>query len=238
MKYDFPVIKNANDLWTGVFDGNENTKFVLVDHNWFVTYNYVTAKPNDFKNEFHRECRGIAFDKETGDIISRPYHKFFHVNESEETHIDNIDMSDEHVIFDKMSGYMIYPIFSIKKNGFRLASKAGINDVSMRAEVLISTYSKYFKLLRWCEENNLTPIFDFDEKNLVVTGIRDRFEGRYISYNEMYSVCMKFHIPVTPHKGKIDNIKDFMQYNADSKNDFIVRKETGHMFKIRMGCER
>src|SRR5690242_11836962 len=43
-----------------------------------------------------RECRGICFDQETGKVISRPFQKFFNVNEKEETQQDKLDLSQAH----------------------------------------------------------------------------------------------------------------------------------------------
>jgi len=68
-----------------------------------------------------RECRGIAFDPETGKVKSRRFHKFFNgehpaficeqphwlfpiVNEIEETQADKIDLSKPYVVLEKLDG--------------------------------------------------------------------------------------------------------------------------------------
>jgi RNA ligase len=52
---------------------------------------------------FHRECRGLIFS-DKGNILSRRFHKFFNVNELEETHESLIDINRPHILTEKMDG--------------------------------------------------------------------------------------------------------------------------------------
>jgi hypothetical protein len=84
----------------------------------FFNYTYMTphtfpdptTAPDDEIRHYYmlmRECRGICFDQETGKVISRPFQKFFNINEKEETQQDKLDLSLEHHILEKMDGTMI-----------------------------------------------------------------------------------------------------------------------------------
>jgi RNA ligase len=75
----------------------------------------------------YRECRGIIFHKETGKIISRRFHKFFNLNELDETHEDLVDVGRPHVLLDKMDGCLVSPFVSLGK--LRWGSKMGITEV-------------------------------------------------------------------------------------------------------------
>jgi RNA ligase len=84
----------------------------------FFNYTYMTRQtfpepnsaPNDDIRHYYmmmRECRGICFDHETGRVISRPFQKFFNINEKEETQQDKLDLTNDHHILEKMDGTMI-----------------------------------------------------------------------------------------------------------------------------------
>jgi hypothetical protein len=53
-----------------------------------------------------RECRGIIFHKATGQMLARRLHKFFNINEMEETAPERLDMSRPHVLLEKADGYV------------------------------------------------------------------------------------------------------------------------------------
>jgi len=55
-----------------------------------------------------RECRGLIFDAKTGELLSRRFHKFFNINEKEESMLENMtDLSGGHIILEKLDGSMI-----------------------------------------------------------------------------------------------------------------------------------
>jgi RNA ligase len=56
-----------------------------------------------------RECRGLVFDK-NGWILARRFHKFFNLNEREETLARNVDFSKPHSVLAKIDGSMISPV--------------------------------------------------------------------------------------------------------------------------------
>ena len=50
----------------------------------FSIISYMIAMPNTFNSLLSRECRGIVFN-EKGEVVSRPFHKFFNIGEKEFT---------------------------------------------------------------------------------------------------------------------------------------------------------
>lgn len=52
----------------------------------------------------NRECRGIIFHKETGNLVARRLHKFFNINEMDETKAERIDLSKPHILLTKADG--------------------------------------------------------------------------------------------------------------------------------------
>jgi RNA ligase len=176
----------------------------LSDNTTFPDPNESGISTEERRNRIlRRDCRGIIFDKE-GKLIRLPYHKFFNLNEKEETNIKNVDFSKPHIILEKLDGSMVTPL-TIAGN-LRLATKAGITDTSMEAEVFIASRPQYDKFMQWSYEWYCLPIFewcsrknrivvDYPVDNLILTAMRAE-NGKYIEYAEMKKIADSFGIPV------------------------------------------
>lgn len=189
MNYQFPRIANIADF---EFNLTDPTTFRRVEKDGYVSFNYNGLNPDNFPpvktgaDTFIREARGIAFCSETGEIVARPFHKFFNLWEREEaTFPDDVDYD----AYEKLDGSMIFPLYLRK--GTRLATKAGITDTSMIAERLIAADMKYWQFIDWCRTVGVTPIFelcsrenriviDYPEPKLSLLAIRDLFLGEYV----------------------------------------------------------
>jgi RNA ligase len=152
MNYDFPEIKTIQDVLPHIEGRDE---FRIMDKDWYTVINYMVSLENTFlwdENDpigsaVRRECRGLIFNKE-GKLISRPYSKFFNVGEKEETQLNKINLYEPHIVLFKLDGSMIRPIPT--KEGFRLATKAGVTSVAMNAEVFIADKPHYGTFIRKC----------------------------------------------------------------------------------------
>ena len=196
MDYYFPDINHIDDVIPHIEDRPE---FKVMEKDWYTVINYMVAFEDTFSllrershhnMKIRRECRGLIFDTATGNLISRPYHKFFNAGEREETAINKINLYEPHVVLEKLDGSMIRPIPT--KEGFRLATKAGITEVAMNAEYFIADDLDYADFINGCIEANLTPIFewcsrknrivvDYPEDQLILTAVRNTFSGTYFS---------------------------------------------------------
>ena len=89
MFYKFPEINHIIDVLPHIEGRNE---FRIFDKEWYKVINYVVAFEETFQwddndpvgSAIRRECRGLVFNQD-GVIISRPFHKFFNVDEKDET---------------------------------------------------------------------------------------------------------------------------------------------------------
>ena len=116
MNYEFPIINNINDVLPHIKDFEE----IVVSENAqgnFVTIRYMVSTPQLWDRtpgwEIRRECRGIAFCTKTGEVLSRPYQKFFNIGEKPETQIDKINLYEPHVILEKLDGSMVLSLIHI-----------------------------------------------------------------------------------------------------------------------------
>jgi RNA ligase len=194
MHYAFPIIRTIEDVLPHI---EGRPEFVVAEREGYTIVNYVVAMadtfdmtgPDDLGGAIRRECRGLIFDAD-GNLMSRPFHKFFNVNEREETQTHEIDMSKPHVIMEKVDGSMIRPI--LVDGYIRWASKMGITSVGMQAEEFVAKNTKYKNFAFWCIKKGLTPIFEwtspfnqivlpYEEENLTLLAVRSNLTGDYLS---------------------------------------------------------
>lgn len=251
MHYRFPIIRHIDDVLPHI-EGRE--EFIVAKREGYTVINYVVAMADTFDmypagydgplstyeigGTIRRECRGLIFDV-NGNLMSRPFHKFFNVSERDETQINAIDMTEPHVVMEKMDGSMIRPI--LVDGYLRLATKMGVTSVAMQAEEWLAAQDPALKAwLRRCVEDSVTPIFEwispfnqivlaYEHADLVYLGTRDNTTGAYI----MDKSCP---FSVVPQYGSMKgNITDYIarQREAEGREGDIIRFDYGHMLKVK-----
>lgn len=248
MKYDFPIINNVNDVYPAIEDSEE---FNVYHRGDFLVANYAvrfadTFPPiNSVNDAIRRECRGMIFDAENGDLIRRPYHKFFNINEVAETQDHLIDVSEPHVIMEKMDGSMFSPFWL--GDDIAWGTKMGITDVSDNARKFVDEneeynsfagelIDEYTPIFEWCSRS-LRIVIDHPEDRLVLTAVRNIRTGEYMTYDEMCRVAKRYRIPVVPVYDSVTDLRKFIDYSKglDQTEGFVMRFEDGHMLKFK--CE-
>ena len=245
MNYTFPVINTITDVLPAIAGRDE---FVVAERDFGTVINYLVAMPDTFKMEgpddvmgaIRRECRGLIFDPE-GRIMSRPFHKFFNVNEKEETQAHLLDLSRPHTVMDKLDGSMIRPVRS-RFGTIRLATKMGITDVAEQAEKIMDIDQWH-----WLEDmmiDGFTPILEYiaptnkivveyAEAKLILTAIRNTITGNYVAGQGLHLVNSPFEVV------RMDSsIHDFNAYLAFKRGETnregdIIRFADGHMIKVK-----
>ncbi len=250
MFYQFPVIKHINDVLPHI---NENFKVYEKEDYVVVTYllagnetfptilpiHRFDAIPDIDRAAFRRECRGLIFDK-SGKLIRRSYHKFFNHGEREETLNQNIDWTIPHIFLEKLDGSMVTPL--PLGSHIRWATKAGITDVSMQAEVFVATRLWYQEFAKVCLKEDWLPIFewcsrqnriviDYPEENLILTGMRRQTTGEYMDIVTLRANALYHNIPLV---NKFDT-PEYLEIISEMDNceGVVIRFENGHMLKIK-----
>lgn len=206
MHYPFPKIESLDDVLPAIEGRDE---FIVAKREHYTVVNYLVVMDDTFPEvktaggsalmreeatrhkAIRRECRGLVFGND-GKVISRRLHKFFNVNERDETQADKIDLSKPHVILEKLDGSMITPIPI--GDGIRWGTKMGVTEVALGAEEFVAKNPQYQELARWCIDNGKTPIFewvsrkqriviDYEEDDLILIAIRDNITGEYMPYS-------------------------------------------------------
>lgn len=255
--YDFPCIRWWHTM-AKHFEGNEN--FVIADKGDYFVVNYVrmgkdthppveVGKPGDYaRAAILREGRGLIFCSKTGELLSRPFHKFFNLGERED--VMDIDLSKPHVIMEKLDGSMIRP-FRVG-NTIRWGTKMGVTDVAMQAEEFVAKNPQYQKfadatlrdphdsytpIFEWCSRQQRIVI-DYPEDKLVLLAMRDNFTGEYLNRKGLVVLGKSWDIPVvdvldTTYPVPSQEELVTMIRNMSDMEGVVVQFEDGHMIKIK-----
>jgi RNA ligase len=250
MNYQFPEIKTIQDVLPHIKDRDE---FRVMEKEGYTVISYMVSLENTFLwdsddpigSAIRRECRGISFDKE-GKLICRKYHKFFNIGEKEETQLNKVNLYEPHIVLEKLDGSLIS--CQPTADGFVLVTKAGVTEISQQAEEFISDKPHYNTFIRKCIQKGTTPLFewcsrknrivvDYEEDNLILTGIRYNHTGSYLTYAVMKSYATAWNIPVVKAVDclAVQNIELFVKQvrEWESEEGVVVRFDTGHMVKIK-----
>jgi RNA ligase len=244
MNYKFPEIRTIDDVLPHIEGRSE---FIVAEREFGTVINYVVAyaetfdmtDSDDLGGAIRRECRGIKFYPD-GRLAARPFHKFFNVNEREETQMNLIDLSQPHEIMEKADGSMIHGI--IVDSEVRLCTKMGITDIAMDAERYLALtpdnvdwlecrcIAGITDLFEWVSPENKI-VLDYAEKDLIYLGSRINITGEYFFDEDApFTKVARY--------GSIEgNLADYIsKHRADEgREGFIIRfiggESNGQMFK-------
>jgi RNA ligase len=246
MHYEFPVITHINDVLPAIEGCRE---FVVSDKRSYKVINYVVATSTTFpdvtdtNSAIRRECRGLIFDS-AGNLISRRFQKFFNVGERTETSVDRIDLSQKHVLLEKLDGSMISGCVIDGKVIWM--TKMGQTTIIDDMGPFLVANPQYETFVRKCSDNNMTPIFewcsrfnrvviDYPEPRLVLTGVRETFSGRYVSYDDMLAIGDIYDIEIV-RAFESDKAMEYLLEEARVLTDiegYVIRFADGNMVKLK-----
>lgn len=254
MNYKFPVINNISDILPIIKDRKE---FVVVDKGYHTVVNYVLQGNDTFigKDEHEssilKELRGIKFCSLTGNIVARPFAKFFNLGEREETNLENIDFSKPHYIAEKLDGSMLHPV---KNPGGEIVfhSKMGFTDIASQVTSWVyNNHPEYLQLAEWAIEYGFTLIFewcsrknriviDYPEDQLVLLHMRRNSTGTYTPRWYLEEIAKRFDIPlvnaaVYRSGTNQEYFKNQLEIILSKTNEegYVITFEDGHMVKVK-----
>lgn len=249
---NFPYIENVSQM-KAVLDAKPELR--LIDSGLgTLSVAYNISDRNTFKDPIACEARGITFDKETGNIIGRPLHKFFNLGEREDTLKNNVNFADIFSIWDKIDGTMI-SLHRVKGNLAVKTKKSFLSNEAKRATQFLSKPENQ-NILKFCNElvDEFTPVFEFtDPENTIVIShkkmdvvllhVRHIKTGSYIPYNdpELTALVEKYDVKrLSPlllkqtEKGllDIDSVLEDLKV-VEGIEGYVMQFNDGRMIKIK-----
>jgi RNA ligase len=252
--YEFPYIENIDDI----FPHLDDKSFSVKAKDCGLTYiNYLRmgsetfppvmgTEPERLRARMRREGRGIAFNTKTGELVSRPFHKFFNVGEAEDLSYEHLGFHRPHVVMDKLDGSLLRPLPT--EFGLRWGTKAGITDVGNLAEKWIDDHAKFRKIALTCMAANQTPIFEFvspenrivaryNEPDMVLLAVRDNLTGLYMDYDNLVLMAQDFGVSVVrqfdPVEGDPAAYFDTLRASDDLDEGIVIAWPNGHRAKAK-----
>ena len=243
----FPTIRHINDVLPHIQDAPE----IRVDQkdgytviNYQVVMKDTFPDDNSLKSLMRRECRGLIFDTASGQIIRRPFHKFFNINERASTHQDTVDLTQHHVIPEKLDGSMLSAFICNGKINW--GTRAGVTDVANQCEQFLAANPKYNEFALLLLQNGHTPIFEWcsrkqrivldygQEDQLILTAIRNMLTGQYWDKFQEDKLANMYGIPAVKVFNFTGGVEDFINHTRGLENTegFIIRWEQ-RMIKIK-----
>lgn len=249
---DFPYIENLSQM-KSILEAKPELR--LIDSGiGTLSVAYNISDRNTFKDPLACEARGITFDKETGNIIGRPLHKFFNLGEREDTLKNNVNFSDIFSIWDKIDGTMI-SLHRVNGNLAVKTKKSFLSNEAKRATQFLSKPENQ-NILKFCNElvDEFTPVFEFtDPENTIVIShkkmdvvllhVRHIKTGSYIPYNDpdLTALVEKYNVKrLSPlnlkqtEKGTldIDSVLEDLKV-IEGIEGYIMQFNDGRMIKIK-----
>lgn len=171
-------------------------------------------------------CRGLVTDN-NGDIIARPFKKFFNIEEGKYTPTENFE------VYEKMDGSLGI-VFWYEGKWIMATRGSFTSDQAIKGTEILKRYNTdiLFRHMTFCfeiiyPENRIVLDYGDDEK-LVMLGAFDRWGKDYdiSDWDEWGFDVVK----------KYDGIKDFKELKAMVKDDqegFVVKFTNGDRVKIK-----
>lgn len=245
----YPTITNIKQVLPLIAD-KEDFRHNIDKNYGFQNILYRTFNPHEtfpvIKTEddkILRECRGISFDL-FGNIIARPFHKFFNLEERNETR--DIELTqDNHIVMEKIDGSLVFPVPTENSCfGYVMCTKAGKTDIGdMALDFILSNgYGEYIKKF---VEKGLTPLFEFcskknrvvinyDTTRLYLLGAREIKSGRYLTKEEIVNVAGVPPMELAAEHGAFTkNMVNTLRYQYDREGIVIFNTENQQMYKVK-----
>lgn len=248
MNYNFPHIEHIDQVRAAIADYPE---FIVAERGPLLVVNYNVnlehsfGDPHDLHAQIRRECRGLKFDRDSGHIVARPYHKFFNTSEREETQVHHLSLDQPHSILEKLDGSMIHAV--PVGDTFRFCTKMGMTDVCVPVERFVDSHPQYMDMVRDMHELGYTAIYewcspqqriviDYDQDQLILTAVRDTVSGQYWNYDRLCAVAQEYDVPVVAQlPGTMASMNHLIEHTRGLQGfeGYVVRWHSGHMVKIK-----
>lgn len=239
----FPIIKHLDELKEKV---SHKPEIRFMEHdNGLTTVCYMISNNDTFfgeDKEWSRECRGITFHKD-GSIACRPMHKFFNINENEETQRHKIDFSKVVRKMDKLDGSLISAC--VIDGEVKLKSKKSFNSsVAILANQFIKYKENYHEFCRHLDNLGYSPDFEFTshkarivinhkEEKLTLLHIRSKSTGKYLPTQDLRFISAMFLIPLVDEYSHDWSWFEDQIENSEGIEGFVFQFEDGSMVKYK-----
>ena len=212
-----------------------------------VSFCYMIAAENTFDDAWSREARGICFHKGNGEVVGRPLHKFFNVNERESTRVENVGWNRAHRVMDKRDGSMIHTVWTVDGVLFK-SKKSFESDVALMASKWVHEQEglKVWRLSSHVVSRNATAIFEwtapdarivlpYSTAELRLLHVRDNISGAYWPLDALEVVAKEFDVGLVDEYplGLSNAEMPELAKATENVEGWVVQFDDGEMVKLK-----
>ena len=181
-------------------------------------------------------CRGLIINKNTAEIIARPFDKFFNWGENNKTTTSKIKNVTE-----KMDGslgihYRLKDKMMISTRGSFDSDQALWATEHLNKHHNIKDIPYNWTMLFEIIYPDNRIVIDYNKwSGLALLGIRDRFTASYIPYNILYDIAnlYKFRLPKRYTFDTVDDIIGASKILPANQEGWVVEFKNGKRFKFK-----
>ena len=235
----FPRIARLDDIAPHVA-GNKGIRLLHQGPISFLLY--LINDPEVFQNPYDLECRGLVFDRATGELLSRPLHKFH--NHAGAPTEEALLAAGPVRFYDKLDGSMLGAM--ALDGGLRLHTKGGLTDTARRAQERLPARAS--DLARTAIAEGFTPVFEwtspdnrivlpYEEDAFTLLALRDRLTGAYHD-DVADTLADRFGVPrptILGTAATVQELRDFtaMLVGMEGKEGVVAVGPDGRRAKIK-----
>jgi RNA ligase len=201
-----------------------------------VLFNYTPAAQSSGRwNWFERVCRGLILDCETGEVVARPFDKFF--NWGEGGRATNARLVE---VTEKLDGSL--GILYRHRGEQRIATRGSFDgEQALWATELLKRFDlaglpQQFTLLFEIIYPGNRVVVDYGAlEDLVLTGVRNRFSGQDLPYPAVKDVARRCGFSVVP-AARIESVEQALALAGKleaNREGWVLRFADGQRFKVK-----
>jgi RNA ligase len=232
-------MKDLQELVVSGFDDwQENPNVRAIRKDGLILFNYTHAAHAEGRwTWFELASRGLILDSETGEVVARPFDKFFNWNERGRK-------SSGHIVTvtEKLDGSL--GILYRQGGEHKVATRGSFDgeQAAWATEFLAKNHDlswlpdDYTLLFEIIYPENRIVVDYGDTEALYLLGIRNRFTGDYMPfYPRVYTLGTRYGFPV-PQVYSFNNVRDLIEATGAlpaTAEGWVVEFSDGQRFKFK-----
>ncbi len=233
-------IQSIDDLQqlvlTGFKDWESLGAVKVKQHQDFLIFNYLDiAEGQNRWNFFERVSRGLILHAKTGEVVARAFDKFFNWHS-----YGRVTEAPISRVMEKMDGSL--GILYRDGHDYKVATRSDFKNPQCQ---FANTFIKRFDLSDLAEEYTLIfeiiypknrIIVDYrDREDLVLLGIRNRFTGDFLNWQDVQNKKKKygFSLPMIYPFYSITELLENTQQLSGLEEGYVVEFNDGQFFKFK-----
>ena len=198
-------------------------------------YSQTTQYTNKW-DEITLMCRGLVTDNETGEIIARPFKKFFNWEENKHTPTKDFE------VYSKEDGSLIIA-FQYKEKWVIASRGSFTSEQAIAAEKLFYKLEyhqkfdneQYTHLFEYCSDWNRIVV-KYDTERLILLGMVENKTGKDLNIDILASNFFQKEMGFVDVVKKYDGITDYTTLKGmvgNNEEGFVIRFSNGDRMKIK-----